>query len=147
MTPMQAKYVHNRVKAGMTQERAAVEAGYSPHGAAAAACRLEHTPYIQAAMAELRQSETIDTKATIAPYDDAQSYLEAVALGQAVPDAIRVAAAKAILPYQKGRQRAPKKSLPPRALAERESRDTDRDMLDRWAEKAAEIRRRMSGGA
>ena len=40
-------------------------------------------------------------------YEDAEAYLGAVVRGEIAPDPLRIAAAKAILPFQKRKQRAP----------------------------------------
>jgi hypothetical protein len=55
-----------------------------------------------------------------------------------------VSAARALIQYQKARQRAPVKSPPPRQLAENPARTEERDMLDAWAEKAAAVRARLA---
>ncbi|MDP3512696.1 MAG: hypothetical protein Q8S20_08095 [Sulfuritalea sp.] len=40
-------------------------------------------------------------------YEDAESYLAAVVEGREPPDALRIAAAKAVMPFQKRKQRVP----------------------------------------
>jgi hypothetical protein len=69
-------------------------------------------------------------------YADAEAYLAAVVEGHEPPDQLRIAAAKALMAYQKPKQRAPVASPPPRKLAESAAKAADSE----FAAKAAAIR-------
>jgi hypothetical protein len=80
------------------------------------------------------------TGGAVGDVPDVLSYLVQVALGDQQADAIRVAAAKAALPYVATKQRAPLKSLAPKQLqAKQATHDDDVDQLA-WQEKANAIR-------
>jgi hypothetical protein len=66
-----------------------------------------------------------------------------VVQGVAAPDPVRVGAARALLPFERARQRAPKKSASPKAMQEADVKATEQALLDRGAAKAAEVRKRM----
>ena len=76
-------------------------------------------------------------------YETAEDYLDAVVAGAELPDRARIAAAKAILPYQRGRQRAPMKSSTPRQLQLSVSSKNDADERAAWLAKSAEVRARL----
>ena len=80
---------------------------------------------------------------TARQYEDAIAYLAAVVSGAEQPDAVRVAAAKALLPFQSPRTRAPIKSPPPRQLQSQADMSKQRDAQEDWNRKALEIRTRM----
>lgn len=73
-------------------------------------------------------------------FADAEAYLSAVVEGSVEPDALRIAAAKALIAYQTARQRAPKKSPTPRQMAEIEARSIEAAVADEFEAKAAAIR-------
>lgn len=75
-------------------------------------------------------------------YADALDYLGAVVCGTEEPDAVRVAAAKALLPFQAPRKRAPVKSPPPAQLQRSEALAADEKARADWLAKAAAIRAR-----
>lgn len=74
-------------------------------------------------------------------YDSAYDFLLAVARGteQASPEQ-RVAAARAVLPYEQPKKRATKPSPPPGQLRSAEERQESNAAQDEWARKAASIR-------
>ena len=69
-------------------------------------------------------------------------YLRAVALGQEPGDSLRVAAAKAALPFEAPKARAPVESPPPAKLRSTVTRAAERSEQDDFAKRAAEIRRK-----
>jgi len=80
----------------------------------------------------------------------AEAYLEAVVAGTVAPDAVRVQAAKCLISYQQSKQRAPKKSLTPAQMEEKEKRAIEGAIASEFEAKAAAIRarhaRRKSNG-
>lgn len=79
-----------------------------------------------------------------ATYASAVDYLAAVVAGDELPDPARVAAAKALLPFQSPRQRAPLRSKPPRQLQDSEKIAAEAAARDEWTQKAAAIRARRA---
>lgn len=76
-------------------------------------------------------------------YPSALAFLEAVARGLEPASAEqRVAAARAVLPYEQPKRRAPKESPPPKRLRAVEQSDKATDAQTEWRQKAAEIRAR-----
>jgi len=73
----------------------------------------------------------------------AQDYLEAVVKGLIAPDSVRVAAAKILIQYEKAKQRAPVKSLPPEKLRQKTERDTEKSKIDDFEKQAAAIREKF----
>jgi hypothetical protein len=80
---------------------------------------------------------------TARQYEDAIAYLDAVVSGAEQPDAVRVAAAKALLPFQSPRKRAPVASAPPRQLQQAAQLDAESAAREAWRAKSAEIRARL----
>ena len=76
-------------------------------------------------------------------YGDALAYLEAVVRGDEPADGLRIAAAKAVLPFQEPKKRAPVASPPPRALAAAAERSADRSDREAFHARAAEVRRKF----
>lgn len=76
---------------------------------------------------------------TYDPGEAALKYLADVAAGIEPPNRDRIAAARALLPYQAPRQRAPVKSPTPRELQRKTAAATESD----WNAKSAEIRARL----
>lgn len=74
---------------------------------------------------------------------DAEGYLAAVVNGTEPADAVRVSAARALIQYQKPRQRAPVPSPTPKKRASMDKAADENALLDAWAKKAAAIRARM----
>lgn len=85
-------------------------------------------------------------RTTQAFFDDAESYLEAVVKGLTPPDAVRVTAARALIQYQKVKQRAPIPSLPPLKLHNKEISGIERAKCLEFEEKAALIRAKLKKG-
>lgn len=79
-------------------------------------------------------------------FDDPLAYLIAVSTGATPGDALRVAAAKAALPYTLPRTRAPVASPPPRVLATRQAKSDATADLGEWQAKADAIRARHKRG-
>ncbi|HPK54189.1 MAG TPA: hypothetical protein PK114_06975 [Smithellaceae bacterium] len=72
-----------------------------------------------------------------------QDYLEAVVKGLIAPDSVRVAAAKILIQYEKAKQRAPVKSLPPEKLRTKTQRDIEKSIHQDFEKKAAKIREKF----
>lgn len=72
-------------------------------------------------------------------FEDAESYLLAVVQGRAIPDAVRVQAAKSLIAYQTAKKRAPVKSLPPAKLRQKTANDIEANNAAEFEAKAAEI--------
>jgi len=75
-------------------------------------------------------------------YPDAESYLAAVVSGLTEPDAVRVGAAKALIAYQKAKQRTPLKSQTPKQIREKMEEDIQRVLMEEWEKKANEVRKK-----
>lgn len=73
-------------------------------------------------------------------YENALEYLKAVTQGEVVPDALRISAAKAVLPYETPKQRTKPKSQTPTELRKKEERAIEEDKLLEFNEKAKKIR-------
>jgi len=80
-------------------------------------------------------------RATTTQFDNVLDYLRAVALGLEPGDALRVAAAKAALPFEAPKARAHVASPPPTKLRATVERTADRAVTDDFARRAAEVRR------
>ena len=143
LTAMQVAYVKNRAT-GMAAGEAARAAGYMAASAKVSASRMERNPRIRDAIAAAR-AEAAGSKADSEPpvFQDAESYLRAVVTGTVAPDPVRVGAARALLPFEKARQRAPIKSATPKQLARQDERNEEQALLDAWAERAAAVRARL----
>ncbi|OPY88824.1 MAG: hypothetical protein A4E71_00220 [Smithella sp. PtaU1.Bin162] len=76
-------------------------------------------------------------------FEDAESYLLAVVQGRAIPDAVRVQAAKSLIAYQTAKKRAPVKSPPPSKLQAKTERDIEKSNLDDFEKRAAVIREKF----
>ena len=76
-------------------------------------------------------------------FADPLAYLIAVSTGAVPGDALRVAAAKAALPYTQPKARAPVASPPPQKLRAATERHADKAEADDWQRRAAEVRRRV----
>lgn len=139
MTPKQIDYVKHRA-AGLGQARAAVAAGYAPGSAKVIACRMERLPAVREAITAARAA----AQETAPEFADAESYLEAVVKGTVSPDPLRIQAARTLIAYQRGRQRAPVPSPTPAQLNKRAAADNDQNFLDAWALKAAAVRARLA---
>jgi hypothetical protein len=73
-------------------------------------------------------------------FEDAESYLLAVVQGRTSPDAVRVAAAKTLIAYQKARQRAPVKSKTPSQLHQHALSSVQKSANEAFEKKANQIR-------
>lgn len=73
-------------------------------------------------------------------YESALAYLQAVALGREAPDGLRIAAAKAVLPYEAPKRRATVESPPPRSLRKKEQAQAESSETAAWNEKQRAIR-------
>jgi len=76
-------------------------------------------------------------------FDDAESYLLAVVQGITAPDAVRVTAAKALIQYQKAKQRAPVKSKTPSQLHKQSISSVEKAASDEFEKKANQIRGKL----
>lgn len=143
MTPKQITYVQHRA-AGMSQARAAIAAGYATGSAKVIASRMEKMPSIRAAIDTARKMAKGDQPDDVPQeFQGAEDYLLAVVRGTAPPDPVRVGAARALLPFTKGRQRAPVRSATPKQMQASAARAEDQDMLDKWEQRAAAVRAKM----
>ena len=73
----------------------------------------------------------------------AQDYLEAVVKGLIAPDSVRVAAAKVLIQYEKAKQRAPVKNLPPERLRQKTEKDVEKSINEDFEKQAAIIREKF----
>ncbi len=73
-------------------------------------------------------------------FPDAESYLSAVVEGRIIPDAVRVQAAKALIGYQKAKQRVPIETPTPTKLREKTAKDIEKNILSEFELKAAKVR-------
>lgn len=80
---------------------------------------------------------------TARKYEDALDFLAAVVAGTEPPDPVRVAAAKALLPFQAPRKRAPVASAPPRQLQHAAKIGAEEAAREAWRKKSAEVRARL----
>lgn len=76
-------------------------------------------------------------------FEDAESYLLAVVQGRAIPDAVRVQAAKSLIAYQTAKKRAPVKSLEPAKLRQKTERDIEKSNINEFEKQAAIIREKF----
>ncbi len=142
MTPKQAKYVQHRA-AGLGQAQAARAAGYASASAKGIACRMEKLPAIQDAINEARRNRNPGHDADAEEFDSAQSYLSAVVRGTTPPDPVRVGAARALLPFERARQRAPIQSKTPAQMGIQDKTQAEQAALDAWERKAAAVIQKM----
>lgn len=100
--------------------------------------------YAQREMFGHPSGKSTDTQAdSTRVYDTAEAYLAAVAQGIESPDPARISAAKALLPYQNSRTRAPLAAASkPKALQAAKRADDQSSAQEQWRQKAAEIRAR-----
>jgi hypothetical protein len=76
-------------------------------------------------------------------FEDAESYLLAVVQGRAIPDAVRVQAAKSLIAYQTAKKRAPVKSPPPAKLQAQTAKDIEKSNINEFEKQAAVIREKF----
>ncbi len=95
--------------------------------------------------ATTRKATTAQAGATV--FDDPLAYLCAVATGAVPGEALRVAAAKAALPFTTPKARAPVASPAPAKLRAKVQHANEEADLSAWAAKAASVRKRFKGGA
>ena len=79
-----------------------------------------------------------------ARFDDPLAYLVAVATGETAGDALRVAAAKAALPWTTPKKRAPAESPAPRTLRAKAAQAADADFQSDWQARATKVRERLA---
>lgn len=77
-------------------------------------------------------------------YDSAEDYLLAVICGTEPADPVRVSAARGLLPYQRGKQRAPLASKPPSELQRAEGVDAELEAKEIWRKKSEAVRARLT---
>lgn len=77
-------------------------------------------------------------------FDDPLAYLIAVATGETPGDGLRVAAAKAALPWTTPKKRAPAASPAPQQIRAKAERAADKQAAADWDTRAAAIRARMA---
>jgi hypothetical protein len=137
MTPKQAEYIKYRAQ-GLGQAQSALKACYATSSAKVTASKLERLPAIRAAITEAKAGQPA------VEFDSAQDYLSAVVRGATPPDPVRVGAARALLPFERARQRAPMKGKTPTQLDRSDKQAGDQALLDQWAEKAKAVRARLA---
>ena len=76
-------------------------------------------------------------------FDDAESYLMAVVQGRAIPDAVRVQAAKTLICYQQAKQRAPVKSKTPSQLHKQSISSVEKAISEDFEKRAAKVREKF----
>lgn len=84
---------------------------------------------------------------TVGKYASAEEYLAAVVEGTEPPDRDRIAAAKAMMPYQRPKVRLPHSSSAPKQMEREQSRDAERQQREDWAEKSKAVRLKLVKGA
>ena len=82
----------------------------------------------------------------VAEFSDPLDYLIAVARGLVPGDSLRVAAAKAALPFVTPKARVPVESPPPQAIRARAERSADAAAVEDWKRRAAAVRARIAKG-
>lgn len=143
MTPKQHAYARHRAS-GLGQAQAAKAAGYSPKSAKVSASKMEKQPSIRKAIAAARKATPASAADAAAPeFADAESFLVAVVQGATPADPVRVSAARTLIQYQRKRERAPLKSATPTQMDHRDALGAEKELLDAWAQKAAEVRKRL----
>ena len=70
-------------------------------------------------------------------YEDSESYLLAVVQGKTEPDSVRVSAARALIQYEKQKQRTPLKSQTPRQIREKMESAIQSAIMEEWEKTAA----------
>src|SRR5690606_36199080 len=75
-------------------------------------------------------------------FDDPLDYLRAVACGEVEADALRIAAAKACLPFTSPKARAPVQSPAPKQLRRQTTLTAEQQAQAEWRAKSEEIRKR-----
>ena len=75
-----------------------------------------------------------------AKFESALGYLQAVTNGEVAPDALRISAAKAVLPYEEPKRRSKPESPSPKRLKQAEERAVEKDKILEFEKKAAKIR-------
>jgi hypothetical protein len=140
MNAKQTLYVESR-RSGMHQAGAARAAGISRGYAS----RLEARPAVVAAIG--REPRPASPAVQQEFYETAESYLRAVVSGREVPDPARIAAARAVLPFEARRQRQPLKAV--RTTGEQDGYDksaAQKTLADDWSEKVRRITREHKNG-
>ena len=83
--------------------------------------------------------------ATSRAFESAQAYLEAVIAGTEQPDALRIAAARALLPFQSAPSRAKASETAPREMRRRENQQAEEAARAAWRERSAAVRAKHRG--
>lgn len=79
-------------------------------------------------------------------FDDPLTYLIAVSRGEVEPDALRITAAKAALPYVAPKMRLPVESPPAQKLRKQSAKAAELAEQEAWRAKSAAIRRKHGNG-
>jgi hypothetical protein len=148
LTPRQTAYIKHRA-AGLGQAQAAIKAGYAKSSAKISACRMEKLPAIRAAIDAARKAAKGD-HADDAPleFEGAEDYLLAVVKGLVPPDPVRIAAAKALMPFTKRRQRVPLAAVrTPKAQQHADEAQAGTDLNARFKARVVEIAAARKKGA
>lgn len=83
------------------------------------------------------------SSATGKKYSTAEAYLAAVVSGDEPPDRDRIAAAKAMMPYQTAKVRAPVKTPAPKTMQKNQEQEQAEIQREAWQRKKEEVRRRL----
>lgn len=109
----------------------------------AAAAPESHQP--QTAPAAVAAIEPSPPPAQPKRYESAEDYLEAVVTGEAPPDRDRIAAAKAMLPYQIAKRRLPVKADAPRQMELSRELEQEKQHLEEWDQTRKAVSLRIVG--
>jgi hypothetical protein len=82
---------------------------------------------------------------TAKAYSSAEEYLSAVLAGTEPPDALRIAAAKALLPFQSAPSRAKANDAAPKEMRRRENQQAEAAARAAWRERSAAVRAKHGG--
>jgi len=103
---------------------------------------MERDPAINDAINAARKSRQEAAGGTAESFDP-EGYLLAVVRGTEPADAVRVGAARALLPFLKARERAPVKGATPQQTQRTTQRDGEGQLLSEWETRAAGIRKKL----
>lgn len=78
-------------------------------------------------------------------YESAEAYLAAVVSGEETADRDRIAAAKALMPFQRQRERVPLQSPAAKQMNKASERSLEKRQQDEWKKKSESVRLRLVG--
>ena len=97
---------------------------------------------------ELKDMEpsVADKKKSSVEYETAEQYLEAVVSGREFPDSARITAARCLLAYQTPKKRVKAETPSPKRLRAKEESEIEKNKLEDFNKRAAEIRAKHAKG-